>query len=132
MGRVVGLGGVFLQFKGEEKELKDWYQKHLKLDMSDYGTGFIDGEQLTLLTFKRNSSQSPYVNFRVDNIKEIIAYLKAMNISIISDIKEYPYGDFAQFEDPFNNVIELWEPNIIEYKKMVLNEIDNYNKKPKL
>jgi lactoylglutathione lyase len=132
MSKIVGLGGVFLQFKGDEQKLKDWYQKQFELDMSDFGSGFIEGEQLTLLAFKRESDFIPLVNFRVDHLKEVIQDLKDQNVEIISEPKEYPYGYFAQFRDPFDNVVELWEPYIEEYKKMVANEIVNYKKKHKL
>lgn len=128
MGKAIGLGGVFIQFKGNEQEVKDWYQKMLKLDMSEYGTGFTSGEQLMILTFSKSDSQSSMLNFRVDDITSIVNDLKQENVTIISDITEYPYGKFATFSDPFSNVIELWEANEEEYKKMVLSEIEKYKK----
>ncbi len=45
------------------------------------------------------------------------------------EIHDYDYGKFAQFEDPFGNIIELWEPNVENYKKMVLKEIESFNNK---
>ena len=42
------------------------------------------------------------------------------------DIVIYDYGKFAHFTDPFGNYIELWEPNVEVYKKMVKSEIEDY------
>jgi len=130
MGKVVGVGGIFLGLKGNDQEIRDWYETHLKLDMTPYGTGFITGDQLLLVSFTRTeNSNSPYINFRVDNIEEVINHIQSEGCKITSKIEEYPYGKFAQFEDPFGNFIELWEPYIDEYKKMVEQEINNYKTK---
>ena len=128
MAKIVGLGGVFLQFKGEEKLVQKWYNEFFNLDMSEFGTGFIDGEQLVLLTFTRQREESPYINFRVDDIDSLFAQLEENDIEIVSPVKKYEYGKFGQFKDPFGNIIELWEPFIEEYKKMVRREIKVYKK----
>ena len=128
MGKAVGIGGVFLHFKGDEKEVMKWYESELGFDLSPYGTGFIKGEQLVLLSFKRNNGQSPYLNIRVDDVTEIVSRFKYNNIEIINEIKEYSYGKFAQFKDPFGNIVELWEPYVEAYKKMVKEEIESYKK----
>lgn len=131
MGKVVGLGGIFVHLKGETKELYDWYEKNLGLDMTEYGTGFLEGEQLVLISLKRNQENAPFLNFRVDELNEIITRLKTMNITIISDVTPYTYGLFATFMDPFGNAIELWEPYVDAYKEMVLKEISDYKLKKK-
>jgi predicted enzyme related to lactoylglutathione lyase len=131
MGKVVGLGGIFVHLKGETKDLYDWYEKNLGLDMTEYGTGFLEGEQLVLISLKRNQENAPFLNFRVDELNEIITRLKTMNITIISDVKPYTYGLFATFMDPFGNAIELWEPYVDAYKEMVLKEISDYKLKKK-
>ncbi len=129
MGKAVGVGGIFLHFKGDEKELHEWYHANLGLEMSPYGTGFIEGEQLVLLSFKRTSETSPFINFRVDNIKELMIKFKSEGLKIVQDTQTFDYGKFSQVEDPFGNVIELWEPNVDVYKKMVKKEIDSYKEK---
>ena len=128
MAKVVGIGGIFLQFKGDEKLVQKWYNENLGMDMSEYGTGFIEGEQLVLLTFKRLNENSPYINLRVDDIDEIFATFKRSNIEIVDEVKKYDYGKFGQFKDPFGNIVELWEPVVEEYKKMVQKEIKEYKK----
>lgn len=132
MAKIVGLGGVFLQFKGEKKDVQRWYKDFFGLTMSDYGTGFTEGEQLLLVTFKRLREDGPLLNFRVDDIDELFDKIKRHNLEIVDDVKEYEYGKFGQFEDPFGNVIELWEANTDSYKRMVEKEIEEYNKKSKL
>lgn len=133
MGKAIGLGGVFIHLKGESKALFDWYEKFLELDFSAYGTGFVHGSQLLVITFKRDDNPNmPYLNFRVDNIASIIEHLKKEKVEILSDIQNYDYGKFATFKDPFDNVIELWEANEEEYRRLVEIELKNYkeNQKP--
>lgn len=129
MGKAVGIGGIFLHFKGDEKELFKWYEANLGLNMSPYGTGFIEGEQLVLLSFKRSGETGPYINFRVDNISELMVKFKSEGLRVVQEIQSFDYGKFSQVEDPFGNVIELWEPNVEVYKKMVRKEIDEYKEK---
>lgn len=130
MAKAVGIGGVFLHFEGEEKEVMNWYEKNLGLDMTDYGTGFYEGDQLVLLSFKRgNKPNTPYLNLRVDDIETLINNFKEQKLEILSDVQEYPYGKFAQFKDPFGNAIELWEAYKKPYKEMVKQEIIDYKKK---
>lgn len=128
MAKAVGIGGVFLHFKGEEVDVMNWYHEFLGLDMSPYGSGFIEGEQLVLLSFKRSGEDSPYLNLRVDDIDTLFERFTQNNIKIINEVKSYDYGKFGRFEDPFGNVIELWEPVVDVYKEMVKTEIVKYKK----
>lgn len=129
MARAIGIGGVFIHMQGESKELFDWYEKFLGMDFSAYGTGFIQGEQLMVLTFKRDDSlKMPYLNLRVDDISTIIDTLKKEKVEIVSDVTEYDYGKFATFIDPFGNPIELWEAYPKKYQELVRTEIKNYKK----
>jgi len=127
MAKAVGIGGVFLHFEGDEKEVMDWYEKNLGFDMTPYGTGFTEGTQYVLLSFKRReNSTSPYLNIRVDDIDAIMSNLIEQGVEVLADTKEYPYGKFSQFRDPFGNAIELWEVYEEEYVKMVKEEIEKY------
>lgn len=132
MGKAIGIGGVFLHFKGDTKKVFDFYQKYLGMDFSAYGSGFLSGQQLMILSFKRDDNPlMPYLNLRVDDINAIINHLKADKVEIISDVTDYDYGLFATFKDPFGNVIELWQANPQEYIKMVEKEIEKYKKEQK-
>ena len=125
MAKAIGIGGIFLQFKGDKFK---WYHQHLGLEISEYGTGFIEGRQLVLLMFKRQSEEGVYINFRVDDIETLIHTFKQEGLKIVQELNYHDYGIFAQFEDPFGNVVELWEPNEENYKKMVLKEIELFKK----
>ena len=125
MAKVTGVGGLFLDFKGEKEELHRFYKEYLGLDMSEYGSGFIEGEQMMLLSFKREDENGPLINFRVDDLDEIIKTLRESSLST-DEIAIYDYGKFAHFIDPFGNNIELWEPNAENYKEMVRKEIEKY------
>ena len=125
MAKVTGVGGLFLDFKGEKEELHRFYKEYLGLDMSEYGSGFIEGEQMMLLSFKREDENGLLINFRVDDLDEIIKTLRESGLTT-DEIADYDYGKFAHFIDPFGNNIELWEPNAENYKAMVRKEIEKY------
>ena len=98
MAKAIGIGGVFIHMKGDSKALFDWYEKYLNLEFSAYGSGFLEGPQLMVLTFKRDDNpEMPYLNLRVDDIETIINKMKKNRIKIINDIESYPYGKFATF-----------------------------------
>lgn len=50
------------------------------------------------------------MNFRVENLKELLAVLKKEGVEIIGEMEEYDYGKFGWILDPEGNKIELWEP----------------------
>lgn len=129
MAKVIGIGGVFLDFKGNKEDLYTWYEEHLGLDFTDYGSGFITGNQLMLWSFKRTDENFPLINLRVDHLDDLAAHLKSIHIRFTLDVTEYPYGKFANFIDPFGNIIELWEVYEDAYISMVQEEINQYKKK---
>ena len=123
MKKVTGLGGVF--FKSENPQnMNEWYAKNLGLATGDYGTTFEwrDAEDPTVkgstswCAFPKdtkyfNPSPKPFmINYRVENIVELVAELKKDNVTIIDEIADYDYGKFVHILDPEGNVIELWEP----------------------
>ncbi len=128
MAKVVGIGGVFLGFKGELSDLLAWYKTHLGLEVSEYGANFLDGEQLALIMFKRRNTDGVYINFRVDDIQMMHEHLLSIGCEIIQPLNVHDYGTFLQFIDPFGNPIELWEPNTQYYRKMVQQEIEDAKK----
>ena len=131
MGKAIGIGGVFIHFKGKTKDIFDFYGQYLGMDFSAYGSGFLYGQQLMILSFKRDEEEAmPLINLRVDDIQSIIDSFKADGIEIISDIRSYDYGLFATFKDPFGNVVELWQASRDQYIKMVEEEIRKYKENP--
>ena len=114
--RVTGLGGVFF------KTIKEWYGKHLGLPVDDYGCTFWwkDEEGKKCSTqwspFKEdtdyfNPSEKEFmVNFRVENLVELLKILKEEGVTVVGEIEEYEYGKFGWILDPEGNKLELWEP----------------------
>ena len=56
------------------------------------------------------SKASFMVNYRVDNLDELLEDLKKSGIEIDPHREDYDYGRFAWITDPDGNRIELWEP----------------------
>jgi glyoxylase I family protein len=48
------------------------------------------------------------VNFRVADLKAMVAQLRAAGIEV-EEPTSYPNGDFSRLHDPDGNPIELWE-----------------------
>ncbi len=58
------------------------------------------------------------INYRVENLEELIAQLKKEGITIVDDIENYDYGKFVHILDGEGNRVELWEPNDEVYEKL--------------
>lgn len=123
MKKVTGLGGVF--FKCENpKEMNEWYAKNLGLETGEYGATFEWREaeapekkgSTAWCTFAKdteyfNPSTKPFmINYRVENLAELVLELRAANVTIVDEISEFEYGKFIHVMDPEGNIIELWEP----------------------
>ena len=50
------------------------------------------------------------INFRVENLIELMAVLKEEGVTVLEEIEEYDYGKFGWILDPEGNKIELWDP----------------------
>ncbi len=119
--RVTGLGGLFFKTKNPDK-IKTWYGKHLGLPVDDYGCTFWwkDKQENNCSTqwspFKEDtnyfkpSKKQFMINFRVENLVELLKTLKEEGVTIVGEIEEYDYGKFGWILDPEGNKIELWEP----------------------
>jgi predicted enzyme related to lactoylglutathione lyase len=123
MKKVTGLGGVF--FKSDNPQvMNEWYAKNLGLPTSAYGTTFEWREaddpsktgSTTWCTFPQdaehfNPSTKPFmINYRVENLVELVEELKKENVTIVDEIAVYDYGKFVHVLDLEGNIIELWEP----------------------
>jgi predicted enzyme related to lactoylglutathione lyase len=119
--RVTGLGGFFFKTKDPGK-VKNWYKEHLGLNTDDYGCTFWwkddDGNKCSTQwsPFKDDtkyfspSEKQFMMNFRVENLTELLKALKKEGVTIVGEIEEYEYGKFGWILDPEGNKIELWEP----------------------
>lgn len=124
MKRVTGIGGIFIKSPNPEK-LREWYQKHLGIPIESWGgTAFRwagehnpDGHGTTVWSvfnatsdyFKPSNSQF-MVNYRVEDVKALIATLRTEGCQVDDKIDESEYGKFGWVVDPDGNKIELWEP----------------------
>ena len=124
MNRVTGIGGIFFKAK-DQQALLAWYRKHLGIDVQAWGgTTFRwhSPEQPNLQgstawsIFPASSgyfapSTAPFmVNYRVDNLHELLAALRAEGCDVDSKTEESEYGKFGWVMDPEGNRVELWEP----------------------
>jgi predicted enzyme related to lactoylglutathione lyase len=123
MKKVTGIGGIF--FKCDDpKSMNEWYAKNLGIPAGQYGATFdwsdADDQSkkgsTTWSTFPKDSeyfkpSEKPFmINYRVENLVELVDELKKENITIVDEIADYDYGKFIHILDPEGNIIELWEP----------------------
>ena len=132
MKRVTSIGGVFFKSKDPNK-LKEWYNKHLGLDTDEWGTTF-EWRQSSDTSKTGFTQQTPFdsntkyfepstkdfmINYRVENLEELVEELKKEGVIIIDKIDIQDYGKFVHILDNEGNIVELWEPNDIEYEKIV-------------
>ncbi|MDW7692577.1 VOC family protein [Flammeovirgaceae bacterium SG7u.111] len=123
MKRVTGLGGVFFKVKDPAKT-KEWYQKHLGIETDQYGGMFkwrekddpdkVGGTAWSPFDEKteyfKPSEKEYMLNYRVENLVELLKVLKEEGVEIVGEIEEYDYGKFGWILDADGNKIELWEP----------------------
>lgn len=128
MGKITGLGGVFLKLNTDTLQLLKWYKEYLGLDVTDFGVNFLEAKAMTLLTFERGDNDA-ILNFAVEGIEDFIEELKGKGVTFHKELQTYPYGKFAQIIDVADNVIELCELEQAYYKDMVEKEIADFSSK---
>jgi predicted enzyme related to lactoylglutathione lyase len=130
MAKITGIGGVFLKSKGDSTALAAWYQKHLGMHLEDFGGAVLkwpddSAEDRGLTVWHLTDSDSQWfspstssfmINYRVDNLGEMLAQLRAGGMEVISGPESHENGKFAWIMDPDGNKIELWEPMIWDDK----------------
>jgi predicted enzyme related to lactoylglutathione lyase len=122
MKKVTGLGGIF--FKCDDpKKMNEWYAKNLGLPVEKYGTSFQwryadDTEKEGQTIWSPFASDTKYfepskkdfmINYRVENIEDLVEELKKEGVTILDEIQGSDYGKFVHILDPEGNKIELWE-----------------------
>ena len=130
MKRVVGLGGIFFKAKEPEK-LSAWYQKHLGLDVEEWGGVTFQEGAGAELTPQRKSyiswspfdadtkyfspSEKPFmINFRVHDLDAVLTELRQEGVQVDDKTEASEFGKFGWLMDPEGTRIELWEPPVAE------------------
>ena len=124
MAKITGIGGVFIKAQGKGPELAAWYQKHLGLTIEPFGGAILrwpddkaEDHGLTVWhTADKDSkwfspsNSSFMINYRVDNLGELLEQLRAAGVVVIQGPESHENGKFAWIMDPDQNKVELWEP----------------------
>ncbi|HEU4386645.1 MAG TPA: VOC family protein [Blastocatellia bacterium] len=130
MARITGIGGVFFKSRSDNKALAAWYQKHLGLTLEGFGGAILrwpddkaEDNGLTVWHVAAKDSKwfSPsdstfMINYRVDNMSEMIEQLRRDGVEIVGGPESAENGKFAWIMDPDGNKVELWEPMIWDDK----------------
>ena len=134
MAKVTGIGGVFIKSKKDSSALSAWYQKHLGIKLEDFGGAILnwtddkaEDKGMTVWTTADKDSQwfSPsessfMINYRVDNLVEMLDQMRKDNVDIVNGPESHENGKFAWVMDPEGNKVELWEPMIWDDKNKEL------------
>jgi len=124
MARITGIGGVFFKARSNHKELAAWYAKHLGLPLEAWGGAIIkwpgdkadDGGLTVWHVAEKDSdwfspSESSFmINYRVDDLGELLAGLRRDGVTIVKGPESHENGLFAWILDPEGNKVELWQP----------------------
>ena len=124
MKKVTGIGGVFYKVKDPESH-KTWYKDNLGIDSDQYGGKFIwrddeDSSKRCLTAWSPFPSDTKYfdpsqqsfmINYRVENLDQLIGELKKAGVEMAGEIEDTEYGKFAWIIDPDGYKVELWEAN---------------------
>lgn len=124
MAGVTGIGGVFFKSKGDNTKLAAWYKEHLGITLEDFGGAILkwaddkaeDGGLTVWHVAEKDSewfspsNASFMINYRVDNLGELLDQLRARDVQIVQGPESHENGRFAWIMDPDGNKVELWEP----------------------
>jgi len=132
MAKITGIGGVFLKSTTDSAALAAWYRDKLGMpvDAAMGGAAILRWPEDTAedkgvtvwhlakpeSTWFAPSTSSFMINYRVDNMDEMIAQLTRAGVAIAKGPESHENGKFAWIMDPEGNKVELWEPKIWDDK----------------
>lgn len=130
MAKVTGIAGVFFKSNGDHKALSEWYEKNLGIQLEPWGGAVLrwpddqaEDKGLTVWNVAKGdtkwfapSEASFMINYRVDDLDELLANLRAAEVEIIQGPESHENGKFAWIIDPDGNKVELWEPVLWDEK----------------
>ena len=124
MRRVTGIGGIFIKAK-DPAALREWYRRHLGIDVQEWGGAAfswagpdnpagVGSTNWSIMkeesTYFAPSDSRFMVNYRVENLHELVKVLREEGCTVDDKVEESEFGKFAWVMDPENHRIELWEP----------------------
>ena len=109
MAKVTGIGGVFFKSTKDHKALAAWYQKHLGIPLEPWGGAALrwpedraedKGVTAWMVAAPETkwfapSDASFMINYRVDDLGEILANLRAAGVEILQGPESHENGKFA-------------------------------------
>jgi predicted enzyme related to lactoylglutathione lyase len=130
VAKVTGIGGVFFKTSKDQPALVEWYKKNLGMPLEDWGGAILrwegdtaEDKGLTVWhTAEKDSAwfspsnSSFMINYRIDNMDEMLAQLKKNGVEIVKGPESHENGKFLWILDPDGNKVELWEPKIWDDK----------------
>ena len=130
MARVTGIGGVFFKSTADQNRLAAWYRDNLGLPLESWGGAILkwpddkaEDRGLTVWNVAERetkwfapSSASFMINYRVDDLVEMLAQLEKNGVTIVKGLELHENGKFAWILDPEGNKVELWEPKLWDAK----------------
>jgi predicted enzyme related to lactoylglutathione lyase len=130
MAKVTGIGGVFFKSTSDSAALAAWYRQHLGMPLEDFGGAVLrwpddkaEDKGLTVWHVAQGDtkwfspSNAPFmINYRVDDLVELLAQLRASGVQIVQGPESHENGKFAWIMDPDGNKVELWEPMLWDDK----------------
>src|ERR1700745_3463955 len=105
MKKVTGIGGIFFKCK-DPKKVTEWYEKHLGLNTNPYGAEF-EWYEASESTKKGLTQWTPFpettkyfepsakdfmINYRVENLVELVEQLKEEGVHIVDKIETVENG----------------------------------------
>lgn len=132
MKKVTGIGGIFFKCN-DPGATRQWYHDHLGLATDDYGSNFEwrqadDGKRKGFTQWSpfdknteyfRSAEQDFMINYRVENLDDLLAQLEAAGVKIVGEVTRHDFGRFVHIVDCDGRTVELWEPNDDEYDEIV-------------
>jgi hypothetical protein len=110
--RVTALGGIFFKCRNPEL-IREWYSKHLGIQADQYGTSFEwrkseSPEEKGFTAWSPLGEDTKYfepspkefmINYRVDNLTELVKTLKEEGVNIADENCRLEYGSFVHLMD---------------------------------
>src|SRR5947207_13443837 len=109
MAKITGVGGVFFKSTGDSAALAAWYRKHLGMSLESFGGAILkwpddkaEDKGLTVWHVAEKESQwfcpsdsTFMINYRVDNLGELLVQLQQGGVEVISGPESHETGKCA-------------------------------------